>query len=236
LSLGIGANTAIFTIVHDFLFSPRPWPNEAQVVQVYMQDRKHPANFRAFSWSTYADIREQSAIKAVFSGVLAHGIATVSVGEGETSRRTFVDLVSSNYFRTLEVPLAQGRGFLPEEEKPGSAVPVVIVSYLYWRNTGFDPQLVGKTIRVNERSFTVVGIAPEYFSGTMMIVGPELYSPLGDYDLLTNGSSAEAGRSLERRDVYALLLVGRLRPGVTAATAGNRPPDGRRQSGKGLAG
>ncbi|HME00017.1 MAG TPA: ABC transporter permease [Terriglobia bacterium] len=220
LSLGIGANTAIFTIVHDFLFSPRPYPNEAQVAQVYTQDRKHPSRFRAFSYPTYADIREQSAIRAVFSGALAHNSAMVSIGEGGTSRRTFVSLVSSNYFRTLEVPLAQGRDFLPEEEKPGSAAPVVIASYLYWKSTGFDPQLVGKTIRVNERPFTVVGIAPEDFSGTMMIFGPELYFPLGDYDLLTNGSSAEVKRTLEQRDSYALLIVGRLKPGVTAATAG----------------
>ena len=220
LALGIGANTAIFTVVRDFLFSPRPYPDEAQVVQVYMQDRKHPANFRAFSYPTYADIREQSAIKAVFSGVLAHNSAMVSTGEGETSRRTFVSLVISNFFRVLEVRLAQGRGFLPEEEKPGSAIQVVIASYLYWKDTGFDPQLVGKTIRVNERPFTVVGIAPEYFSGTMMVFGPEFYFPLGDYDLLTNGSSAEVKRSLERRDVPALLLVGRLKPGVTLATAG----------------
>jgi putative ABC transport system permease protein len=220
LSLGIGANTAIFTIVHDFLFSPRPYPDEAQVVQVYSQDRKHPGNFRPFSYPTYADMREQGAIKDLFSGVLAHNTAMVSIGKGETSRRTFVDLVSSDYFRTLEVPIVQGRAFLPEEEAPGSAAPVVIASYVYWQKTGFDPQLVGKTIRVNERPFTVVGITPEYFSGTMMIFGPELYFPLGDYDLLNNGSSAELKRTLERRDANVLLLVGRLKPGVTASTAG----------------
>jgi len=63
LSLGIGANTAIFTIVSGSFFSPRPYPDEAQVVQVYTHDRKHPSIFRAFSYPTYADIREQSAIK-----------------------------------------------------------------------------------------------------------------------------------------------------------------------------
>jgi len=220
LAVGIGANTAIFTIVHDFLFSSRPYPDEAQVVQVYSHDRKHPGNFRAFSYPTYADIREDSAVRTVFSGVLAHNMISVGVGEGEGSRRTFAAVVSSNYFTTLEVPLVQGRSFLPEEEKPGSAVPVVIASYAYWKKTGFDPQLVGQTIRINERPFTVVGIAPEYFSGTMMIFGPELYFPLGDYDLLTNSSSAELKRSLQQRDFYGLLLVGRLRPGVTAATAG----------------
>ena len=220
LALGIGANTAIFTVVHDFLFSPRPFPDEAQVVQVYSQDRKHPSNFRAFSYPTYADIREQSAIKALFSEVLVHNSAMVSIGEGEASRRTFVDLVSSNYFRALKVRMLRGRDFLPEEEVPSSAIPVVIASYLYWKGTDFDPQLVGKTIRVNERPFTVVGIAPEGFSGTMMIFGPELYFPLGDYDLLTNGSSAEVRRTLERRDANVLLIVGRLKPGITAARAG----------------
>ncbi len=220
LTLGIGANTAIFTVVNEFIFTPRPFPDEAQVVQVHSQDRKHPSIFRPFSYPTYADIREQSAIKDLFSGVLAHYPAMVSIGEGETSRRTFVDLVSSNYFRTLEVPIVQGRAFLPEEEVPGSAAPVVIASYAHWQKTGFDPQLIGKTIRINERPFTVVGIAPQYFSGTMMIFGPELYFPLGDYDLLTNGSSAELKRTLERRDANVLLIVGRLKPGVTIATAG----------------
>jgi predicted permease len=220
LSLGIGANTAIFSIVHDVVFSPRPYPNEAQVVQFYARDKKHPGNFRLFSYPTYANIREQSAVRAAFSGVLAHNVAMVSLGGDKASRRAFVDLVSSNYFRTLEVPLVQGRGFLPEEEKPGSAPSVVIVSYLYWKNSGFDPQLVGNTIRVNERQFTVVGITPKHFSGTAMIFGPELYFPLGDYDLLTNDFEAQAKRSLERRDAYDLYVVGRLRPGVSAAAAG----------------
>ena len=220
LSLGIGANTAIFSVVHDFIFSPRPYPHEAQVVQLYTQDKRHPSNFRSFSYPTYTDVREESAVSAVFSGVLAHNMAMVSIGEGETSRRTFVALVSSNYFRTLEVPLLRGRAFLPEEETPGSAAPVVIASNVYWKKTGFDPQLVGKAIRVNERSFTVVGITPEDFTGTMMIFGPELYFPLGDYDLLTNDFEAQAKRTLERRDGYALLLVGRLKPGVTAVAAG----------------
>jgi predicted permease len=78
---------------------------------------------------------------------------------------------------------------------------------------------VGKTIRVNERQFTVVGITPEHFTGTMMLFGPELYFPLGDFDLLTNDFQTEAKRSLERRDAYNLFVVGRLKAGVTAAAA-----------------
>jgi predicted permease len=216
LALGIGANTAIFSVVRELLFSPRPYPDEAQVVQLYAQDTKNPQRFRTFSYPTYQDIREQ---QTVFTGVLAHTLAMVGVGEGEGSRRTFAAIVSSNYFSTLGVPLAQGRGFLPEDERPGSAAPVVIASHLYWKKSGFDPHLVGQTIRVNERQFTVVGITPEGFCGTMMLFGPELYFPLGDFDLLTGGSETQTRRSFERRDAYNLFVVGRLQPGVTAAAA-----------------
>jgi predicted permease len=219
LALGIGVNTAIFSIVREVVFSPRPYPDPERVVQFYAQDKRHPGNFRQFSYPTYADIREQAAVNAAFSGVLAHGVAMVSIGGEKGARRTGAAFVSSNYFQTLEVALARGRGFLPEEERPGSAVPVVIASHLYWKKTGFDPQLVGKTIRVNERPFTVVGIAPEHFSGTAMLFGPELYFPLGDYDRLTSASPAEVRRTLERRDAYCLYVVGRLKAGVTAPAA-----------------
>ena len=218
LALGIGANSAIFSLLHDLIFSSRPYPDERQVVQLYTRDKRPPGIARQFSYPTYADIRDDSAVRAVFSGVMAHTITVVGVGEGEGSRRSLAAIVSANYFRTFAMPMARGRDFLPQEERPGSAVPVVIASYPYWKNTGFDPQLVGSAIRVNERQFTVVGIAPARFTGTMVVFGPELYFPLGDYDLLTNDAQG-AKHSLERRDVYGLYLVGRLRPGVTAAAA-----------------
>ena len=215
LGLGIGANTAIFSIVRELIFSPRPFPDEEQVLQLYTQETRNPGRFRQFSYPTYHDIREQ---QGAFTDVLAHTLAMVGVGEGDGSRRTFAAVVSSNYFSTLGVPLVQGRGYLPEEEKPGSAAPVVIASHLYWKKSGLDPHLVGRIIRVNERPFTVVGITPENFCGTMMLFGPELYFPLGDLDLL-GGAEAETKRTLERRDASDLFVVGRLRSGVTAAAA-----------------
>lgn len=166
LALGIGANTAIFSLVHELLWSPRPYANPEQIVQLYTQDTRPPGAFRIFSYPTFRDIAAQHT---VFSGVLAHTLSMVGVGEGETSRRTMSAVISANYFSVLDVPLAQGRSFLPAEEQPGSNLPVVIASHLYWKKTGFDPGLVGKTIRVNERPFTVVGNAPEHFTGTMML-------------------------------------------------------------------
>jgi len=220
LALGVGANMAVFTIVGEMVFAPRPYPHEKHVFQLYTQDKKRPGDFRLFSYPTYVDIREQSAVKETFSGLLAHNTTMVSIGQEKTSRRAVAAVISSNYFRTLQVPLAQGRAFLPEEESPSNAAPVVIASYLYWKSTGFDPDLVGKTIRVNERPFTVVGITPEHFTGTMMLFGPEVYFPLSDYDELTNGSQADAKRTLEHRDAYNLFVVGRVKPGISTAAAG----------------
>jgi len=215
LALGIGVNTAIFSMVHELVFSPRPWPAEKQVVQLYTQDEKDPQKFRMFSYPVYKEMREH---RGAFTDILAHNLTMVGIGEGETSRRTFGALVSANYFSTLQVPLIRGRSFLAEEEKPGAAVQVAVVSYNFWKRAGFPADFVGQTIRVNEHPFTVVGIAPEGFSGTMMLFGPELYFPLGCFDLLNNDFGADEHRQLDRSDAYNLVLVGRLQPGQTPAT------------------
>jgi predicted permease len=216
LALGIGVNTAIFSMVHELVFSPRPWPAEKQVVQLYTQDEKDPQKFRMFSYPVY---KELQARNNAFTDILAHNLTMVGVGEGDGARRTFGALISANYFSALQVPLIRGRSFLPTEEKPGAAVPVVIASYNYWKRLGLPADFVGHTIRVNERLFTVVGITPEGFSGTMMLFGPELYFPLGCFDLLSNNFGSEANRTLDRSDAYNLFLVGRLKPGQTMASA-----------------
>ncbi|OHE77382.1 MAG: hypothetical protein A3G75_08195, partial [Verrucomicrobia bacterium RIFCSPLOWO2_12_FULL_64_8] len=217
LALGIGTNTAMFSVVRELVFSPRPYRAPDEVVQLYSQDKKNPKKFRGFSYPNYQEIREQNT---VFTDVLAHNLTLVGVGEDEGSRRVFSAMVSANYFSVLGVTPVRGRAFRAEEEKPGAAASVVIASHLFWKKTGFDPGLVGRTIRVNERPFTVVGITPPKFTGTMMLVGPELYFQLGAYELLSNDASTRARRSLDRRDAYQLFLVGRLKPGMSAAAAG----------------
>ena len=142
----------------------------------------------------------------------------VGLSEGDTTRRVFADIVSANYFTTFGVPLFQGRSFTPEEERPASAIPVVIVSYSYWKKSGADSQLLGKGVRINNRIYTVVGIAPAGFTGTTAMISPELYLPLGVYEMAINDFEG-VGRALAARSSQDLILVGRLRPGVSQKSA-----------------
>ncbi len=217
LALGIGLNTAMFSGIHALAFSARPFPEPDHIVQLYTQDKKQPDNYRAFSYDTWRELRGRSD---QFSGVLAHNLSLVGIGDGAESRRTLVGIVSSNYFDVLGIRLSQGRGFTAEEEKPGVNLPVVVASDIYWRRTGYTTDLVGSTIRVNERTYTVIGVTPEGFTGTMTLAGPELYFPLGVYDLLINDfQNDEARRTLDQPGSFNLLLVARLQPGVSLEAA-----------------
>jgi predicted permease len=210
LALGIGANTAIFSLVNAFLLKPLVIRNPAELVGCYSRDTGK-ASYRGFSYPDYADL---SANGSAFSSLMAHNMAMVGLSEGDTTRRVFADIVSANYFTTFGVPLFQGRSFTPEEERPASAIPVVIVSYAYWKKTGADPQLLGKGVRINNRLYTVVGIAPEGFTGTTAMISPELYLPLGVYEMAINDFEG-VGRALAARSSHDLILVGRLKAGVS---------------------
>src|ERR1019366_1130856 len=113
LALGIGANTAVFSLVTALLFAPPSYSRPAEMVQVFSQDKKNPKSFRGFSYPTYRDIQEKNA---VFTGTAAYNLAMVGLGEKDNTRRAFATLVSSNFMPVLGVAPVQGRGFLPAEE------------------------------------------------------------------------------------------------------------------------
>jgi predicted permease len=215
LALGIGGSTAMFSIVNELLLKPLAMQNSNEIVGLYSRDSRKPDSYRAFSYPNYADLREKNA---AFSAVMAHNMAMVGLAEGDTTRRVFADVVSSNYFATLGSPLFRGRAFTPDEERPGSGIPVVIVSHAYWRKNGSDPDLIGKTRQINGKIVTIVGITAEGFTGTTALLSPELYLPLGMYESAVNDFDGH-GRMLAARDNPALILIGRLRPGVTESSA-----------------
>ena len=216
LALGIGVNTAIFSLVDVMVFQPPAYANPAEIVQLFSQDKKDPKNFRSFSYPTYCDIRDQNS---VFSGLLAHDDSVVGIGEKGDFRRAVVDFVSSNYFSVLGVSPAQGRSFLPEEEKPGALKRVAVVSYSFWQKHGRDPSLLGSSLLLNGRPFTIVGIMPEGFTGTESVFSREAWLPLGVYDEIMSDRGGVRNRSIGDRTSNRLMLIGRLKPGITAEAA-----------------
>src|SRR3954453_4579487 len=218
LALGIGANSAVFSLVNMMLFQPKPFTEPEQVVQLYSQDKKNPKSFRMFSYPTFQDIRQQNT---VFADVMAHKTTIVGVGEkGGDTRRTIASIVSSNYFSVLGVAPVQGRAFLPEEETLGKPAYVAIVSDGYWKNQKRNAAVLGSEILINGRPFTIVGIMPEGFVGTSHLIGPEVWLPLSVYDVTNDFQRSKAPGSLsERGGPGRLLVVGRLKSGLTSALA-----------------
>ena len=197
LGIGIGANTAIFTVVNELLL--RPLSGRAnELVGVYNHDRAVPNSYRPFSYPLYTDVRDRSGI---FDALMAHTFSIVGTPAGEGTKRTLASVVSSNYFDVLGVRLAAGRTFSAEEERPGARIPVAIVTYGQWLKAGLDPAFLGRTIRINAMDFTIVGVAPQGFTGTMALISADLYVPLGMFDSDRHRSVQEQrpgpGRSIE---------------------------------------
>ncbi|MFN2623700.1 MAG: ABC transporter permease [Chthoniobacterales bacterium] len=216
LALGIGVNTAIFSLVNAMLFQPPAYERPAEIVQVFSQDKKDPKNFRAFSYPTFCDIRDRNS---VFSGVMAHNTTVVGVGEKGNTRRVMADLVSANYFSVLGVAPVYGRGFSPDEEQPGRGERVAVVSYSFSQKHGGPSSLLGQSITISGRPFTVVGILPRGFTGTMSVFAPEIWLPLGVYDEVTTDLVGRATDTLGERTSAKLLIIARLKPSVSAAAA-----------------
>jgi predicted permease len=216
LALGIGVNTAVFSLVNTLFFAPPAYAKPHEMVQLFSQDKKDPKKFRGFSYPTYLDIREQNT---VFSDVMGFNLALIGLGQKGETRRAFSAIVTSNYFSVLGIPLARGRAFLPEEETPGRNAPVAIVSYSYWRKHELDPGLLGSQLLINGRSFTIVGITPKGFVGTMQILSPEVWLPMSVYDQVANDFESDNKTTIDDRNGTQVRIMGRLKPGMTAAAA-----------------
>jgi predicted permease len=216
LALGIGVNTAVFSLVNRLFFAPPAYAKPHEMVQLFSQDKKDPKKFRGFAYPTYLDIREQNT---VFSDVMGFNLALIGLGQKGDTRRAFSAIVTSNYFSVLGVPLARGRAFLPEEETPGHNTSVAIVSYSYWQKHDLDPGVLGSQLLINGRSFTVVGIAPKGFVGTMQILSPEVWLPMSVYDQVANDFESDNKTTISDRKGTDVRIMGRLKPGMTAAAA-----------------
>jgi putative ABC transport system permease protein len=171
LALGIGANSAVFSLVNAFLLKPIQVNKPKELAGLYSRDTKHPDAYRAFSYPNYVDIRDHNQ---AFASLAALNMALVGIQEGDNTRRALATVVSCNYFSTLGITMWKGRAFLPQEEIPGGEF-TAIVTYPFWKKKGEDPELVGKPVRIKGHVFTIVGITPQGFTGTMALLTPDIF-------------------------------------------------------------
>jgi predicted permease len=212
LALGIGVNSAVFSIVNAYLFRPLPVKNPDQLVVVATKDNTLEVPYE-MSYPNYEDVRDRAD---VFSDTVAFEGGVVSLSADDRAERVWVEWVTGNYFSMLGVEAALGRTFTPEEGKITASQPVVVVSHGYWKSRfAGSASAIGRTVKLNGHPFTIIGVAPETFSGTDSILKLEMYLPLGMEDQL---EPSIAGW-LNRRGSNSLRVMGRLKPEVSVEQA-----------------
>ena len=220
LALGIGANTAIFSVINAVFLHPLPIEEPSRVVELFTHDTK-TVNAQAnltltpTSLPNFEDYRDHNT---VFTGLAAFsGVGLTWTNNGETTGVPGM-LASANYFDVLGVKAFQGRTFFPDEDrKPGGNTVAVISHSLWTRQFGADPALIGKTLTFNGLAFTVIGVTPPNFKGTFSLAGPDrVWVPLSMWPQLRTGQSRQLASN---RRFRWLNVVGRLRPGVSLPQA-----------------
>ncbi len=217
LALGIGANTAIFTIINAVFLHPLPVQEPAELAEMFTRDTRTVdanTNFQLTPTSlpNYEDYRDRNT---VFTGLAA---VTFSIplnwgGQAEPQQLQ-ASLVSPNFFDILGVKAYRGRFFYPDEGKKLGADPIAVLSYALWtRRFGSDPGVIGQTITLNATSYTIIGIAPPNFKGIVSLARPDvLWIPFSMRDYVLTGQLKELEN---HRRMRWISIVGRLKPRAT---------------------
>jgi predicted permease len=213
LGLGVGADTAMYSIARGLLLRDPPVrdPDHLVVVSAYSRTTS-----QYFDWS-YGDLEDFRAAQTVFADVIAYYPTALSLSDAGRSDRVWAEMVSPNYFEALGVRAAQGRTFTAAEISASGAAPVAVLSEAAWRRRfNADPSVLGRPMRLNGHDFVIVGVAPARFWG-LYYVGfqPELWVPATYYDQLVPSAPGQ----LLRRGATAFRLAGRLLQGVEVRQA-----------------
>lgn len=214
LALGIGANVAIFTFIQAIFLHPLPIEQPSELVTVFSRNLEDPAP-QQISYPNYLDYRQQS--REIFRDLAASRRDGFTFSQGEGTQRLFGEVVTTNYFDLLGVKAAAGRTFQSQEGQTPGTHPVVVLSFGLWqRLLGSDPKVVGRNVRINDRSFTVIGVAAASFRGLDLMQSPDLWLPMKMHQQVVVGRAADR---FDRRDGRILNVFGRLRPGIDSDQA-----------------
>src|SRR5262245_55051521 len=210
LTLGIGATAAVFSLVDSFLVRPIPVPQTSRMVRVVAPTQSSPIGNLS-----YPDVDDVAKRTESFEGLVTFRNIGVNLDTGNgQARLTLALTVNGRFFTTLHVEPSPGRGFLPsEDEVPGRDAVVVISHGLWTREYAGHPDVIGKTLKLNSKEFTIVGIAPQDFTGVQPFVQPEIYIPRMMTGTLTLTGATPAS-FLSDRAARVTPVLARLKPGV----------------------
>jgi predicted permease len=215
LALGIGANTAIFTLLDQVLLRLLPVKNPQQLVLLTMRGKHYGNNWggNAISYPMFRDFQNHNE---VFSGMFCRFPQPVSMTYGGQAERTLGELVSGTYFGVLGIGTALGRAIGPEDDRVPDGHPVVVLSYDYWKQRfGGDPQIVGKTLLVNNYQMSVIGVSQPGFDGVEIGASTKIFIPVMMEKEIIIGPM----KFLTDRRSRWVNAFGRLKPGVTEEKA-----------------
>jgi predicted permease len=218
LGLGIGANTAAFTLVNTLLLNPMPVVDQSALVSVHTVDTKSAGGTESLWPLSFPNLEDLQQGNAAFSSLAAYtSVTPLTWMNGRTSERIFAEVVTANYFDTLGLKPVRGRFFLPEEGRAAGGHPVLVMGFAPWQHRfGGASDIVGRTLVLNGATFTIVGVAPERFHGVTALFGPDVWIPS---TMAEQVLPAEQRRSLTNREALVFRGLARLRPGVSRAQA-----------------
>jgi len=215
LALGIGANTAIFSLLDALLLKPLPVTQPEQLVVVGVQAPSQPGrSFSLFSYPVFRELREKDM---AFSGMFARSGLQMSLSGGGQTERVQGEVVSGNFFSVLGVNAALGRVLTETDDQTPGAHPVAVISFNFWqRRFGADPQIVGQTISLNSYPFTIIGVTPQSFQGVEVGAAPDVRIPM----MMDGQVRPRPGTPIfEQRGSWWLSVMARLKPGVSIEQA-----------------
>ncbi|MGB6899229.1 MAG: ABC transporter permease [Candidatus Acidiferrum sp.] len=212
LTLGIGANAAVFSWVEGILFRPYPAVVHQERLMALAGTARGETGATSLSWPDFLDLRKNCTL---FDALFVSKITGTSLSIGDRAERTIGSIVSANYFDAIGVHPVLGRGFLSGEDVGSAAHPVAVISYQLWQGRfKGDPQIIGKTQRLNGVFHTIIGVAPQGFYGTFVGWAMQFWVPASMEELFEAG-----GYKLEDRNARWVEAYAHLKPGITAQQA-----------------
>ncbi|MBZ5496079.1 MAG: ABC transporter permease [Acidobacteriia bacterium] len=212
IALGIGANSATFSIANAVLWRKPMVGEPDRLVRIFVT-WSSGLKYGSFSYPDYVDVRDRND---VFTGLVANSIMPFHLTAGDRNERIWGAVVSGNYFSELGLEPILGRAFLPEEDGMPGGRPVAVISDGLWqRRFGADRAVIGRTVLLNARPYTIIGVAPRGFYGTNTGLGQEIWVPI-----TMVGQMGDERRALTSRgNRWIQSIIGRLKPGITIEQA-----------------